>query len=911
MEFLNTDIDQGLTLEEVKKRQAKFGLNELKHGEKFSWYKSFFAQFKDFMIILLLIAAIVSFGVAIYEHVHAIQKASSDATYEFATSEIVVGYIEPIIILIVVALNSMLGTYQEYKSNLAVKALEKNNELNAKVIREGKMMLIPSRQLTIGDIIVVEAGDYIAADAKLLQAFNLNVVESLLTGEALAVSKRVLDQDLSDKPLGDQINAIFSGTYVTNGRGVAIVTKIAQQTEIGKINQLILEQELPLTPLQIKLNKLSKIFGISGIILLFLTTILQVVLNGTFSNSWSDPQIYSSAFVIGISLAVAAIPEGLITFTTVLLAFGVSAMTKEHAIIKAFQSIETLGSTQIICSDKTGTLTENKMKVVEFFEWNQNNPQVLDQSKGLSYFVACCDAEVNVDENGEFQEVGDPTETGILRFGIDNKIFAKDFFTKNTKLASLPFDSDRKMMSVLVQQDNHNLIITKGAPDVIFKRVMNLPKEATELNEKWSAQSYRVIALAIKQVQLTQKTISFNDEEQLTFVGLIAMIDPPRSSVKHSIEQASSAGIKTVMITGDHLTTAVAIASNLGIYKEGDLAINGEELAQMSDEKLQEKVKEISVYARVNPSDKLRIVKAWQFHNQVVAMTGDGVNDAPALKAADVGCAMGITGTDVSKQAADVILTDDNFNTIVKAVKSGRETYEKIKTIILNMLVSSVSELFVMLIGLFVFRFVFQTQIGGAEFWVLSASQLLWINLLTHGLPAIALGVVPLGYDVMGQKPLDKHDSVFANKMGLKLIVHASVVSLFALLSYGIVGLIAKDNGIFGKEFVQLTSTATFVTLGIGTSINAINLMSEKSLFVCSFKTYYLVWAASLFSLVCVILSTYVPGFNSVFRNVNLKIYSPSWLLWGLPIFFGFGMTLYSEISKLFNNVIFKKQIFL
>ncbi|UUM20179.1 cation-translocating P-type ATPase [Mycoplasma sp. 2045] len=903
-----TDLKLGLSSEEALKRNQQFGLNTIETKKKKNIFLIFLNQFKDFMIIILLIAAAFSFGVTIWEHVDGRLKT---------TSEIVIAYIEPFIILVVVALNSMLGTYQEIKSDQAVAALAKSNELMAKVIRDGKTVVIPSSQVTIGDLIVVEAGDYISADAELVESYSLSVVESSLTGESLAVDKKVgTIENIESLPLGDRYNQIYSSTYVVNGRAIALVKAIGANTEIGKINSSIQEQEVQLSPLQIKLNKLSKIFGIAGVVLLFLTTILQIVLTNTISNTWDEPQVYSNAVVIGISLAVAAIPEGLITFTTVLLAIGVSRMTKQNAIIKAFPVVETLGSTSIICSDKTGTLTENKMTVVKFFEAADPNNKNLAKSQTLASFVACCDAEVTKLENG-YNEVGDPTETAILRFGLENNNSKDSFYSRYKKISSLPFDSDRKTMSVLIETpEGGRVMITKGAPDVILAKSKNKADEYSHINEQWSNDSIRVIAVGYKKMKPDTTSISVEDENDLVFLGLIGMIDPPRASVKASIEEATAAGIKTVMITGDHLTTAISIAKSLSIFKDGDIAIDGKQLAEMSDEQLLEQVKNISVYARVNPSDKLRIVKAWQAHNQVVAMTGDGVNDAPALKAADVGCAMGITGTDVSKQAADVILTDDNFNTIVHAVKSGRETFDRIKTVILNLLISSLTEIIVMLFGLFIFRFIFKDAINTAEFIVLTAAQLLWINLLTHGLPAIALGMVPNEEDVMKRKPFNKNDSIFANGMGISLIIQSSILGLVSLLSYLFVGLYAQSQGIKGEWFVKLTSSATFITLGIGSSINSLNLMSSKSIFVTNIKKYYLVYLASAFSFICVVASAFIPGLASVFGNVDIVEFvndaklidlkaSYSVVYWLIPLLLGFVLTISFEFYKLYKFVKF------
>ncbi|MHA3785921.1 cation-translocating P-type ATPase [Mycoplasma sp. Z244C] len=897
--LLNTDLKSGLTQEEAQTRIASLGENTIKTKERKSIFLIFLAQFKDFMIILLLIAAAFSFGVAIYEH------ASGKLT---TGGEIAIAYIEPFIILIVVALNSMLGTYQEIKSDQAVKALAKSNELYAKVVRDGKMISIPSSQVTVGDLIVIEAGDMVPADAKVVEAFSFSVVESAITGEVLAVEKRVGDiPNIDQLPLGDRYNTIFSGTYCVTGRAIALVEKIGKDTEVGKINSSIQEQEIPKTPLQIKLDKLSRIFGISGIVLLFVSTIIQIILTGAFNNQWNNPELYSNALIIGISLAVAAIPEGLITFTTVLLAIGVARMTKENAIIKAFPAVETLGSTSIICSDKTGTLTENKMSVVKFYD--AQGEEDLTKSQTLGSFVACCDAQATLDESGKYVEVGDPTETAILRFGIEKGNSKEEFYSKFEKISSLPFDSDRKMMSVLIKAPNgQKILITKGAPDVIFNKCHKLDPKLREMNEDWSNNAIRVIAVAYKMMPAETDSISLEDEKDLVFSGLVGLIDPPRANVKASIEEAKNAGIKTVMITGDHLTTAVAIARSLSIYQDGDKAIDGVTLANMSDEELTKEVTHISVYARVNPSDKLRIVKAWQAHNQVVAMTGDGVNDAPALKASDVGCAMGITGTDVSKQAADVILTDDNFNTIVRAIKSGRETFIRIKTVILNLLVSSLTEIIVMLIGLFVFRFIFTSAIANEEFIVLTAAQLLWINLLTHGLPAIALGMVPSDVDVMNQKPINKNQSIFADGLGKRLIIHSVILSLASLLSYLIVGLVAQHNGVTGKNFVMLTSSAAFITLGVGSSINSLNLMSKNSIFKCSFAKYKLVYLASAFSMICMIGSAFIPGINQLFGNVDIiRFNNYSVVYWLIPILLAFVLTITIEGYKLFNTIKSKK----
>lgn len=894
---LNTNPETGLTSQEVLKNRELFGENILKTHKKINPFIAFLNQFKDFMIILLLIAACASISVTIWEHVsgHLVDKTDK-----------IIAYTEPAIILLVVVLNSMLGAYQEVKSDQAVRALEKINEQNAKVLRDGRVQNIPAVDIVPGDILIVEAGDTISADAKLIQSFNLMTVESSLTGESVPVSKDFKFVPQDEKIIAEQKNKIFSGTYVTNGRGVAIVYATGKGTVIGQINKMIQEEEQQITPLQIKLNKLSKIFGYSGIALLFLSLIIQVLLSNSLTGDWAKADVYTNSLITSISLAVAAIPEGLIPFTTVILAIGVSWMAKNNAIVKNLPAIEALGSTNVICSDKTGTLTQNKMVVQNLFYKNhllKDDNSKTDFNELVKKFILCSDAEVHW-ENNKFEEVGDPTETGVLIYGYEKGIVKSDLFQTYKKIGALPFDSDRKMMSVLIEMDTHNLLITKGAPDVIFSRLTNSNDQAVHVNEEWSNQAYRVLAVATKKLPKSQNSISLDDENNFDFEGLVALIDPPREEVKTSILEAKNAGIKTVMITGDHLTTAVAIGKQLGIYNDSDLVITGAQLAQMSQEELINQVQSISIYARVNPEDKLRIVKAWQHHNKVVAMTGDGVNDAPALKASDIGCAMGITGTDVSKQAANVILTDDNFSTITKAVKSGREIYDKIKTVVLNLLISSITEIIVMLVGLFAFRFIFKDSIGQAEFWILSASQLLWINLLTHGLPAIALGMVHSGDNVMNRAPYSKNETIFSRGMGTNLIIQSVTLSILSLVSYGIVGMIAQQNNIQGVEFIKLTSTACFVTMGIGASLSSLNLMSKKNLILCSFKQFYLVYLASVFSLFCVLAAAYIPGLNSVFKMftgeyIAIYIY--------IPILLGLGLIMMNEVIKVFNNFILKK----
>ncbi|VEU78297.1 cation-translocating P-type ATPase [Mycoplasmopsis columbinasalis] len=897
-----TDFKTGLTSAQVEDKLIEFGENTLVKPKKVSWIGSFFKQFLDPMVILLVIAAFVSLGLAIFEHVH-----SSTRT----TTEIIVSYVEPGIIFLVIALNSALGAYQEVKSDQAVRALAAMNETNATVRRNGEIIKIPATQLVPGDVMLLNAGDVISADGRLIDAFNLRVIESSLTGESVAVDKKANFDAPKNEVLAQNTHLVFSGTYVTNGKAEVLVEETGTRTELGKINAMIQSQNKTLTPLQLKLNKLSKIFGWSGIVLLFISFIIYILLNNIVLNTWSNPDVYTSSAVTAISLAVAAIPEGLITFTTVLLSIGVSKISKQNGLVKNLLAVETLGSVNVICSDKTGTLTENKMTVVDGYI----NNKLLSKTTGsaadrdfhilATYLTLCNDASISYDQNtNTFKEIGDPTETGLLWYAYGLGIYKESLLAKTPILDTLTFDSDRKLMSVLVEKENHtadtdpksNLIIVKGAPDVVLARCKNLESAQLEqINRDFGQKSYRVLAVATRETTATK--LSYDDEQDLTFVGLIAMIDPPRANVAKSIAVAQKAGVKTVMITGDHIHTAQAIAKDLGIWKEGDLTVSGEELARMSDIELASKVHLISVYARVNPSDKLRIVNAWQSHEKVVAMTGDGVNDAPALKASDIGCAMGITGTDVSKQAADLVLVDDNFNTIVNSIKNGRMIFDKIKIVILNLLISSLSEVLVMLVGLIAFYLAFKERIGSDGFYIFSASQLLWINLLTHGLPAIALGLIDSDKDVMNRSPYSKKESIFARGMGYNLLAQGCVLSFFTLLAYGLGGVYAAQLNLTGLEFLKVASTAAFLTLGIGASLNSINLMSTKTIFSwTNLKKNWIVFVAAGTSVFSVLLVVLVPNLSSVFRMVDNVYYYPLILAIGLTL--ALTLTIYNEIYK-------------
>ncbi|MEI3527499.1 MAG: HAD-IC family P-type ATPase [Bacilli bacterium] len=587
-------------------------------------------------------------------------------------------WVESLIIFIVIIINAILGIIQENKAEKSLEALKKMSSPMCKVLRDGKVIPIETIHLVVGDIIMVEAGDFIPADARIIECSHLRVDESALTGESVTVEKisDVID-GIEDKEiaLGNRKNMLFSSTFVTNGKAKAVVTEVGMKTEIGKIAGMLIGDDNQTTPLQQKLSQVGKVIGIMSIIICVVVFFLEMLTTKGTSDTY-----LLDAFKTAIALAVAAIPEGLATVVTIILAIGVGNMAKKNAIVKKLPAVETLDSTSIICCDKTGTLTQNKMTVQELYHHTNKKLENLteDDKELITYFALCCDAQItNVD--GVEKRIGDPTETALIEF---NNLYGRPI-DKIERVADLPFDSIRKMMTVVVKVNNHYLSITKGAPDIILHHALLSDKEKQEIlnaNTNMASRALRVLGLGIK-AHANKPECNENLEENLTFLGLVGMIDPARPEVKEAIEVASKAGIRTIMITGDHITTASAIAKELNILKDGYRAISSEELQKMSDEELGNQIEDYAVYARVSPEDKVRIVEMWQKKGKVVSMTGDGVNDSPALKKADIGCAMGITGTDVSKEAADMILADDNFTTIVEAVKEGRGIYNNVKNV--------------------------------------------------------------------------------------------------------------------------------------------------------------------------------------------------------------------------------------
>ena len=779
---LNTDGEKGLSQEEVSKRYEKYGKNELKAKPKKSLFVKFLEQFKDFMIIVLIIAAIVSGIVGIHEGE---------------------GIADTIIILIVVVVNAIIGVAQESKAEKSLEALQKLSSHVAKVIRDGKLVVVQSAELVPGDIVVLDTGDYIPADLRIIEAVNLKSQESALTGESVPVEKisdAIEDENIG---LGDRKNMLFSSSLVTYGRGKGIVVETGMKTEVGKIAEMINETKDEATPLQVKLNNLGKTLGIVALSICAVIFVVGLLYGKSPLNM----------FMTAVSLAVAAIPEGLAAVSTIVLAIGVQRMVKRNAIVKKLPAVETLGSASVICSDKTGTLTQNKMTVKKVFANGEliNLEDIKDFNEELRQLfqaqMLCNDTKVA--EDGTLS--GDPTETALVDMG--NR--ANFNLEKYPRIAEIPFDSDRKLMTTVhkLEGENKFIVYTKGGVDELLKccttyakngeiesDLNNYKQRIQECNKTMAEGALRILAAGYK---IINHTISDEDmkklESGLTFVGMVGMIDPPREEAKEAVKKCITAGIKTVMITGDHKLTAIAIAKELGILQNESEAVTGNELENMTDEELKQKVRNISVYARVSPEHKVRIVKAWQANGEIVAMTGDGVNDAPALKKAEIGCAMGIVGTDVAKEAADVILTDDNFATVVSAVEEGRRIYNNILKAITFLLSSNIGEIVVLFLALLLTP-VFASAFGIPhelinELEVLLPVQILWVNLVTDSLPALALAYDPADKGIMKKKPMKNTKGIFTKGMTWRIIYQGIMIGLLTLSAF-IIGLATPEENL-------------------------------------------------------------------------------------------------------------------
>lgn len=798
----NVSENQGLNSKQVKEFQLKYGLNKLKEKKPKSVFTKFLEQFSDFMVIILLIASGISFATSIIEH-------NND-------------YIDSIIILAIVIMNALIGVIQESKAEKAIDSLKKLSAPKARVIRNGVESLIDSEELVPGDILVLNTGDFVPADARIIKSTNLKAEESALTGESLPVDK---DPDTllhSGKTIADRHNMLYSSSSITAGHALCVVVETGMNTQVGKIADLINEGVSPQTPLQAKLAQTGKYLGIGALVICFIIFILGVVQN--------IPPI--EMFMISISLAVAAIPEGLPAVVTIVLAIGVKRMAISRAIIRKLPAVETLGSASVICSDKTGTLTQNKMTVTEIHSINGQINMSSSEALDILSYLALCNNSNLTGKFGDYKASGEPTEKALVLAAANNGKVKLSLDRQFPRVHEIPFDSKRKLMTTIHKlSQGHYRVITKGAPDVLLNyctkirtdngREMlntNYRNKVIKENEEMASKALRVLAVAFKDIDYIPNN-NAEIEGDLCFCGLVGMIDPPRIGAKQAVKDCIAAGIKPVMITGDHIITAKAIARELNILSNTDKAISGEQIDKMPQDEFERNIFSYSVFARVSPEHKVKIVKAFQKKGAVVAMTGDGVNDAPALKAADIGCAMGISGTDVAKGAADMILTDDNFSTIIEAVKQGRGIFENIKKTVHFLISSNIGEIITVLTA---FLLNLPTP--------LLAIQLLWVNLVTDSFPALALGVEPVDQDIMNQKPVDPKKKLLGGRMAYYIAVEGTFIGAISLLAF-VIGKVFFD----GHSAPVYGRTMAFCVLSLSQIVHAFNVRSEHSLFEIGF----------------------------------------------------------------------------
>ncbi|MCI7633241.1 MAG: cation-translocating P-type ATPase [Mollicutes bacterium] len=877
-EAFETDLEKGLTSEEAKTRLEKNGENKLAEKKKKSVIRMFFEQMKDPMIYVLFAAIALTIGVSIYETLTADPALVSNWFLDVGD------WPDVIIIMAVIIINSIIGTVQEVKAQTSLEALKKLSSPESTVIRDGKHVRVKASELVVGDIVVLEEGDTVGADIRLIESSNLKANESSLTGESVPVEKDASVVFSSSVAIGDRVNEVYMSTPITYGRGKGIVVNTAMKTEIGKIAKALDNDEEELTPLQKVLEKLGKILGIICaiiVVVVFVVDALWIISGGVDAmknlNSWID------ALLSSIALAVAAIPEGLATVVTIVLSIGVSRMVKANTIVRKLPSVETLGAVSVVCSDKTGTLTQNKMTVLEAytldsyyktedFVENNTNKDLRLLAKGMSL---CSNASV---DEGLY---GDPTEIALVAFANQFNMHKKDLEKATPRINELPFDSVRKMMTTL-NNDNGNIIhYTKGALDSILKHtnrildkgeIRSITKEDIdkiyEANSYFSDKALRVLALAYDNKEKIE-------EENLIFIGLVAMIDPPRAEAKPAVSKFKEAGITTVMITGDHKDTAFAIASELGIVETKDQCIMGEEIDKLSEEELKEVCKTCRVFARVSPENKVSIVKAFKANGNICAMTGDGVNDAPSLKAADIGIAMGITGTDVAKGAADMVLTDDNFASIEKAVEEGRGIFANIKKTVLFLLSSNFAEVFGMLIIII---------LGFPAPFI--AIHLLWVNLITDSLPAIALGMDPKDPNNMKQKPRNANESLFAHGGWWVTGGYGIVITLAVIIAYLSAFFM---NGIYtwndiaycaNEEVIHLAQTMAFTTLAFSELFHMLGMSNmDKSVFTIFKNKNYMMLVAFIVGVALQLFVVEVPGVRDVFNTAGDKMNWTHWLI--------------------------------
>lgn len=814
--------ENGLSSQQAAKNAEKYGKNRISEGKKKSPVVVFLEQFKDFLVIILIIAAIVS-------------AFMGDAE-------------STVVILVVISLNAVLGTEQTLKAEKSLSNLKKLSSPNAKVLRGGETIVIPSEDVTVGDVVIIEAGDQIPADGRLIECASLQVYESALTGESLNVDKSAESIDC-ECALGDRKNMVFSGSFVTYGRGKFIACDIGMNTEVGKIASLIQSAEERKTPLQNTLDNFGKKLSVAILIICALVFGLSLVRADRITSD-----VMMNSLMFAIALAVAAIPEALSSIVTIVLSFGTQKMSRENAIIRKLQAVEGLGSVSVICSDKTGTLTQNKMTVRKIVvdghviaadDGDMDND---DEKLLVRASVLCNDSQCK-----DGVEIGDPTETALVNYAINRGLDDQKLRDDNPRISEIPFDSERKLMSTLNVVNGENIMYTKGAADVLVERMTCTHQQAEQIKaqvEELSAQGLRVLCFACKKLNASEITV--DDEYGLEHIGLIAMMDPPRAESKQAVEECKAAGIKPVMITGDHIVTASAIAKEIGILEDFSEAVEGSALDDYSDDQLVDFVKDKSVYARVTPEHKIRIVKAWQRNDKIAAMTGDGVNDAPALKQADVGVAMGITGTEVSKDAASMVLADDNFATIVKAVKNGRNIYDNIKKSILFLLSGNLAGIITVL-----FCSLCALPVPFA------AIHLLFINLLTDSLPAIALGLEPHSDEVMKRKPRPAGESILTKPFMLKIGISGLVISIATITAF-----------LLGNHYMGAGAAMTmaFATLCLSRLFHGFSCKSDepvmftKKMFNNKFGVLAFVIGFMLIS--CVI---FIPALSGIFKVVKLS----------------------------------------
>ena len=843
---LKTDREQGLGQSEAGERLARYGANEFEEGKKESLIEKIVHHLKEISTIILLIAACISGYMAI------------------TTGH---GWPKVIVILSIVIINVVLAISQEGRAEKALDALKSMNAHYTAVIRDGSINHIDASQLVPGDIIELNSGDMISADARLIESSSLQIEESALTGESVPVEKDC-DAIINDEaPLGDRINMVYSGCLITNGRGKAVVVETGMNTEMGKIAGLLNNTEKLMTPLQVRLKGLAKRLAVVAVLAGIIIFLVGVFVHG---------ETTADMLLIAISLSVAAVPETLPVIVTLILAYGVQHMVKKKTIIRRIPAVETVGNTSVICSDKTGTLTQNKMFIQKIWHVdvnpNKSGHTFSEEENSLLEMLSACTNAIIEYDNNEEKVIGDPTEAAIIRLLHDKGMTRADIDKKYPRVYELPFDSTRKRMTTVHQTKEGFISITKGAFDRIPVNFSDsLLQKATGIHDSFAEDALRVIAVGYKKFNQMPEDLSAEHlEDDITFIGLVGMIDPPRPESRTAVNLAKKAGIKTVMITGDHVVTASAIAKDIGIMASGDRAVTGTELVNMKEDDLRKQIRDFSVYARVSPEDKIRIVQAWQSHGEVITMTGDGVNDAPALKAADVGAAMGITGTDVSKNAADMVITDDNFATIVDAIKEGRTAYENIRKTVHFLLSVNFAEILVMLIGII---------IGwGAP---VTAVQLLFINVVSDGIPGFFISKEKADKDIMDRMPLKKDAGIFAAGLGRKIAGKSTVFIIITLIAFYLGRFVEVSSDIIPCYDVGITMA--FITLSWASVINIFNVKTNESIFKVGFLSNPSLFYSAMASMLITFLVAVIPPLAMAFNIVPLSL--SHWLLaFGLAI---------------------------